>query len=188
MMTPKKKAPGKLMCEVCKKNEAVGVANCSLAQPVSHAYCKKCLQEQADPLWCFCAVLELVGLEHLAGWVNQVRSYKDGKYIGFEEVKQHFLQEGKKMHDQEAVRVTKEGLDLLMNQARILAMLPLEDWLEAFDRAEALAPILDPTLYRQYIYSGKGEIIVSIIKAALQVKKAVMDAQPYCRKELGLEV
>jgi hypothetical protein len=91
-MPGKKKALSDLMCEVCNKNKAIGVANCSLAQPCSHAYCRKCLINNADPLWCYCAVLSCVGMDHLASWVQNINSYKDGKYIGFEEVKQHFLE------------------------------------------------------------------------------------------------
>lgn len=75
-----------LICEVCGKNEAVGVANCTLAQPCSHAYCRLCLQHHADPLWCWMTVLEIIGPGAAAEWVSEVRSYKDGQYIGYPEI------------------------------------------------------------------------------------------------------
>src|SRR6266446_6940323 len=75
-----------LICEVCEKNKAIGVANCTLAQPCSHAYCRECLREHADPIWCFLAVLDVVGPEHVALWVKSINSYKDGVYINFEAV------------------------------------------------------------------------------------------------------
>lgn len=83
-----------------------------------------------------------------------------------------------KLTDQEAIRTLTDGWDLLMNTARMIAMLPVEQWIEGLDRAETVAPIVDPTLYREYIYSGKGEIILSVMKAALVLKKAVLNAQP----------
>lgn len=80
--------------------------------------------------------------------------------------------------DQQAISALQDGWDLLMNNARIIAMLPLEDWILQFAKADAIAPIVDPTLYREYIYSGKGEIIKSIIEAAIPLKAAVLKAQP----------
>lgn len=84
-----------------------------------------------------------------------------------------------KMIDEQAVSETQQGWDLLISQARIIAMLPLEDWLTAFERAETLAPILDPTLYRDYIYDKekKGEAIKEIIRAALPLKTAILKLQ-----------
>jgi hypothetical protein len=84
----------------------------------------------------------------------------------------------RKLTDEEAIQVLTEGWDLLFNNARLIAMLPIEQWVEGLERAESAAPVLDPTLYRDYIYSGKGEIIISVMRAALTLKNAVLEAQP----------
>lgn len=79
----------------------------------------------------------------------------------------------KPMSDQEAVATLTMGFDLLFNQARVISMLPLEEWLEAFERADAIAPILDPTLYRENLASGKSEALKKLIRAALELKRTV---------------
>jgi hypothetical protein len=76
------------------------------------------------------------------------------------------------------IRMLTEQWTLLMNYARWIAIMPIEEWLEAFELAETTGPILDPTLFRDYLYSGKGDVIKSIMRAALPLKKAVLDAQP----------
>ena len=87
------------------------------------------------------------------------------------------------MKDQEAVQSTIEGYEFLCSQARMIAMLPLEDWLTAINRAEAIGPMLDPTLYREYRDSFKGAIIKELIEAAIVLKAAVLRAQAR-RKEV----
>jgi hypothetical protein len=84
-----------------------------------------------------------------------------------------------KTKDQENIQCMLDGWDLLFSQAKIIAMLPLEDWLEAFDRAEILGPILDPTLfYRDYIYDKeKGESIKAVIRAAIPLKQKILELQ-----------
>lgn len=89
------------------------------------------------------------------------------------------------MTDEEAVQATQDGWTFVFQQGAMLAMMPIEEWLGAFDRADATAPILDPTLYRDYIYSGKGEIIKDILRAALTFKQAILKAQKEA-KEKGL--
>lgn len=81
------------------------------------------------------------------------------------------------MSNKELEATMTEGFDLLCNYSRIIAMLPLEDWRTAFNRAETIAPIIDPTLYREYLYSPKPEIIKDIIEAAIVLKRAVMKHQ-----------
>ncbi len=70
-----------------------------------------------------------------------------------------------------------EGLEILCNNARIISMLPLEDWRAAFDRAETLGPVIDPTLYRDYLSTGRGEIIKDVLDAAIVLKRAVLKHQ-----------
>ncbi len=71
----------------------------------------------------------------------------------------------------------KTGFDVLMSQVRIIGMLPVERWLEELEHSESVAPILDPTLYRNYLYSGKGDVIKKILRAALELKRTLEECQ-----------
>lgn len=84
---------------------------------------------------------------------------------------------GDSMTDQEAIALTQNGWTIVFQQGAILALLPIEEWLKAFTRAESIGPILDPTLYRSYTYSGKGEVIKDVLEAALVFKQAIIKAQ-----------
>lgn len=88
------------------------------------------------------------------------------------------------MTDEETI---KQSYELLCMFARNIAMLPLEQWLNDLNRAESVGVIVDPTLMRSYLRSGKGDIIKSIIEAAIPLKRAVLDAQtsPAMLRELG---
>lgn len=88
------------------------------------------------------------------------------------------------MTDDEAVQATADGWSFVFRQGAMLALMPIEDWLEAFDKAESIAPITDPTLYRDY--NGKGEIIKNVLVAALNFKRAILKAQKEV-KEKGIE-
>lgn len=83
------------------------------------------------------------------------------------------------MRDLQAVEATREGWDAFLAAARLIASLPLEEWLAAFERAEALGPILDPTLYRDYLHDPqrRGETLQGLFTAALPLKAAVRSAQ-----------
>jgi hypothetical protein len=72
--------------------------------------------------------------------------------------------------------INQADIEFLFAQAKILAILPLEEWLRDFERAETLAPILDPTLYRNYIYDPekKGEAIKAVIRAAIPLKREIL--------------
>ena len=71
----------KLMCEVCKINEAIGVASCLCAQPMSLAYCQTCLVYSADALWLVMATVFCCdGPENMASWFWYLRTFKDGAY------------------------------------------------------------------------------------------------------------
>src|SRR5215510_9322440 len=71
----------------------------------------------------------------------------------------------------------QEGWSLLFNWGKVIAMLPIEAWLESLERADTTAPILDPTLYRDYLYSGKGPIIKTMLRGALEFKRAILQCQ-----------
>jgi len=75
--------------------------------------------------------------------------------------------------------------DLLLGQAAIIAEMPIEKWLDDFDRAETLGPILDPTLYRSYLYSKKGDVLKAVFNAALTLKRAVLEARERVDRETG---
>ncbi|HEY2012393.1 MAG TPA: hypothetical protein VGH38_02780 [Bryobacteraceae bacterium] len=71
----------------------------------------------------------------------------------------------------------REGWAFVMQQGALIAMMPIEEWLQGLERADTLGPILDPTLYREYLYSGKGEVIKDVLRAALVFKSAILKAQ-----------
>lgn len=71
----------------------------------------------------------------------------------------------------------KEGAELLMQQGAMLALMPIEKWLADLHHADAIAPILDPTLYRDYIQSRRDEMLKEVLTGALHFKKAIQKAQ-----------
>ena len=81
------------------------------------------------------------------------------------------------LSDLEAVDVLQAGYEMLLTWSRNIAMLPLEEWQNQLERAETLGPILDPTLFRKYLYSNKPDILKSILNAAIPLKQAVLKAQ-----------
>lgn len=81
----------------------------------------------------------------------------------------------------------RDGYELLGQWARMIAMLPLEEWLHALNMVDTIAPILDPTAYREFLHSEKPDIIKSLIRAAIPLKRAVLDAQPACVREMEKE-
>lgn len=87
-----------------------------------------------------------------------------------------------KMSDDEAIRTLTEGWDLLMNYSRLIALLPIDDWLEALEKAETVAPFVDPTMYRSYLYSGKSDVIKKIMRSALELKRTMEEIQPQVRE------
>lgn len=79
------------------------------------------------------------------------------------------------MTDKQAVDTTTQGWDLLMSQARIIAMLPLEDWINAMNRADSLGIMIDPTLWIKG--HKKMDKIREVIEAALPLKRCVLKLQ-----------
>lgn len=84
--------------------------------------------------------------------------------------------------EKDILETMKLGWDLMCNQARIIAMLPLEDWLAAMNKADTIGSILDPTLWMKA--HEKMDKIKSIVEAALVLKQAVMKLQPELKKEI----
>jgi hypothetical protein len=86
--------------------------------------------------------------------------------------------------EKEAAVVELQTLwSMVMNQGALLAMLPIEESLRDLERSETIAPILDPTLFRDYLYSGKGDLIKDVLRAAVQFKAAILKAQEQVRSE-----
>ena len=82
------------------------------------------------------------------------------------------------------VELTKEGFEILCLWSRNIAMLPLEDWDAAFERAESVGPIFDPTLFIKYMHSEKAVFIRKLIRAAIPLKQLILEAQPLVLREI----
>ena len=87
------------------------------------------------------------------------------------------------MGDEQTVSALIEGYETMCLWSRNIAMLPLEDWRQALDRAETLGPIMDPTLYREYLYSDKAKALREILDACIKLKAVVMKYQPLDGKD-----
>jgi hypothetical protein len=75
----------KLVCDVCKQNEALGVASSALG-PCSWAFCQQCLDAHAEPAVMIAATIEgCDGAENVAEWVHQITTWIDGRYVPFME-------------------------------------------------------------------------------------------------------
>lgn len=75
-------------CEVCRQHPAAGVAGSRLG-PLSLAYCQDCLAHQAEPFWLVDATLEQIGsLANGAPWLQQITTFKDGRYLSIQEAEQ----------------------------------------------------------------------------------------------------
>lgn len=91
------------------------------------------------------------------------------------------------MTGEKDLETMKEGFNYVCNLSRLIAMMPIEDWLNALNHAETIGPILDPTLFRSYIYSRKPEILKKILRAALELKRTIQEVQPDVLAEIGEE-
>lgn len=91
------------------------------------------------------------------------------------------------MTDEELKEVMLAGLELFMSHARMIAMLPLEDWLAAFEKAENVGAYTDPTLYRQYMQDPlrRGEILKAAIREAIPLKREILKAQKHIEAMTG---
>ncbi len=63
--------------------------------------------------------------------------------------------------------------NILMGAAATVATLPLDDFIEAIDRAEVVGPLVDPTLYKQS--SETMGIIKTIAEAGRKFQKTVLE-------------
>lgn len=71
----------------------------------------------------------------------------------------------------------KEGSEFLITQGALIAMMPIQEWLDDLDHSESVAAILDPTLFRDYLYSPKPEALKEVLRAALGFKAAIQKLQ-----------
>jgi hypothetical protein len=51
-----------------------------------------------------------------------------------------------------------------MSQGKMIALLPIEKWLEDLEHADVVGPFLDPTLYREYLRSGRDKMLKSVAR------------------------
>lgn len=91
------------------------------------------------------------------------------------------------MEDAEEAQLLSEGFDLLFLWCRNIALLPVEDWIKAFEKAESLVPIIHSTLYQKYVFSEKAKFLKELISTALSVKEIVLKMQPLIETELKTE-
>lgn len=78
-----------IKCEVCNEEDAVGVASLPFAA-YSAAFGKNCLKENAYPIWTLFYLYEDVANfndEHLIPEVKEYKSFHEGKYITWDEMK-----------------------------------------------------------------------------------------------------
>lgn len=77
--------PGNI-CDVCNRQGTTQVV-CSAVGPASFAYCTECLHQGTEPLGCFYYLYDDVGNkgEGLHESVKNLRTFKDGKYITWDE-------------------------------------------------------------------------------------------------------
>ncbi len=74
-----------LICNVCNKHEALGVASSGLG-PVSFAFCRECLTHHAEPEFMLQYVFDETGGQlELPAFYAGISTYKDGSYIPYEE-------------------------------------------------------------------------------------------------------
>ena len=74
-------------CDVCQTGEAISV-NCSATGPMSFAFCAECHGRLAEPEWTFVYLWDGVAdgdPERLASFVNQLSTFKDGRYWTWKE-------------------------------------------------------------------------------------------------------
>lgn len=74
-------------------------------------------------------------------------------------------------------KIFQSHLEFVFQQGAMLALLPIEEMLDAFEHADAVGPIVDPTLYRKWIHSGRDGMMKEVLKAALEFKAAILQAQ-----------
>jgi len=71
------------------------------------------------------------------------------------------------------------ALDMVLMIARVACLVPTEEMLNAVNMAETVGPIVDPTLYRKYLYKGggQGDQIKQIISAVNHLKHVAEKVQ-----------
>ena len=72
------------MCDVCDKEESIGVVASSLG-PISVSICQKCLEKPAEPSFCFEFIYEDCGEDCVASWVKELYTYYDNQYLTWDQ-------------------------------------------------------------------------------------------------------
>lgn len=73
-----------MTCDVCQSDKDIAGVASSTMGAFSLCFCKTCIKENAEPYFMFEYTLDSVGLE-VADWVKTMKTYKDGKYITWDE-------------------------------------------------------------------------------------------------------
>lgn len=76
------------LCDVCDKNQALGIASCFLGIPTSHAYCRECLEHNAEKLIIHFYLFDKRGPDYYRERQDTARrnSFHNNRYIHFEEI------------------------------------------------------------------------------------------------------
>jgi hypothetical protein len=86
---------------------------------------------------------------------------------------------------QEKVLEMKDGLELLMNYCHFIALLPIGEWLDSLNHAEAVALLLGPTAsYMEHAWGRLLEITERVLRASLELKRVVQELQPLLIEEM----
>lgn len=72
-------------CDVCGRQGIVGVASSCLGA-ISFAFCAECLSQGAEPEFMLGFTWDMTG-GNPAEWVRELKTYKDGRYITWDEFK-----------------------------------------------------------------------------------------------------
>lgn len=75
-----------MLCNCCQRGGVIGVASSSMGA-ISFAFCVPCLQQSAEPEVMFRYLYDEVSTEGegIADWVKEMYTWKDGKYISWDE-------------------------------------------------------------------------------------------------------
>jgi len=72
-----------MLCDVCNKEPALGVASTSI--PYSCAFCRKCLEQGADPIMVFDLWYTQIGDPDNHACPDDSKTFYEGKYVTYRE-------------------------------------------------------------------------------------------------------
>jgi len=72
------------ICDVCEQNAEGDILSSGLG-PASFYYCKDCQAQGAEPFGVVAIFLKSQGIEHISGFADVKRTWKDGIYLTLRE-------------------------------------------------------------------------------------------------------